>query len=176
MVQFDLKKTNIFIRFAPNLQEELEEYMFVYSDINGLAHLEKKLKEDNLFSDLLNPPEILEKMVNKISAKFSSNEFPGIDSGAWIGRFIGAFPKKGQNLDEHLIPWMIKLENLLGKENIFKVVIPLKEFDDYTKSIRNKEKDERNQLVLRYIESYRLKLELENDLKDSKNYKTKIKL
>ena len=63
---FIFEKPNIFLKF---FIESSETYCFVFSNSLGLAHLEKSISDDSLFSQFLHPHEIFEKLSAKVPLK-----------------------------------------------------------------------------------------------------------
>jgi hypothetical protein len=177
MEKLELNKPNIFMRFVLNSGEKdkEEQSMFVYSNINGLKHLEEVIK-DSLFSDLLKPLDIIDKLTKAISKKFAANQYNGIESEYWLGNLVMPFSTNGANFELEYKIWKNKAEEIFGKENIFEVKIPHTLFEDYLDSIQGGNPTPKNQNVINYVESYRLKLELSQELNTNKLHKKNPKV
>lgn len=177
MKKFDLEQPNIFMRFILNAGEEgkEEKSMFVYSDINGLKHLEEVIKS-SVFYDLLKPIDIIQKLTISISKKFAANQYNGIENEYWLGKLVMPFLSRGDNFDPEYQIWKNKLNEIFGKENIFEVTMPNNQFEDYIDSLSSGNQASYNQNVINYVESYRLSLELKKDLNVNSTLKRKPKL
>jgi hypothetical protein len=179
MKQFDLDKPNIFMKLM-FVDEETnnKELTFLYSDSNGMKHLETVLEQNPLFSNLLSPTEVLTKMSYEIAGLFASNQFTGVESCGWIGKFVKAFSNEEPYFNTEFNKWKNQLEAFLGKENIFEVKIPANEFDTYYESIINSgiHRHEQSIHIFKFVETYRLNLELRNDLNINDNPNRKHKL
>ena len=164
MPQFELDKPNIFMRFYFNEDKENKQIMFLYSDTNGLKHLKKVLDESPLFFNLLEPIEVLTKMNYEISGMFNHNSYAELISSRWTGKLVVANSNEDYDFSNEFKKWKNQLEQFVGSDNLFTVMIPETEFDKYTKLIRNEAMDTRDQATFNFIENYRLKLDLEQNL------------
>ncbi len=177
--QFDLNTPNIFMRVFLNDHTSDEEttITFVYSDTNGFNHLRKNLNDSDLFNGLLKEKEVFKKMSDKLATSFAHNNNISLDSSEWNGALIINYSTKGNNLVEEFNKWKIQLEKLVGKDNLFQVTIPEVEFDNFRSTIDEKTPEsERDQAIFNYIESYRLQLELKEDLSINQINERKPKL
>lgn len=175
MKQFQLEKPNIFMRFYFNEDKEDKQIMFLYSDTNGLKHLERVLEESSLFFNLLTPVEIFTKMSYEMVMLFNNNNQLELPSSRWSGKLI--LPSSDEyDFNVEFAKWKKQLEGLIGKNNLFTVMIPEKEFDEHAKLIKNEPMNTRDQATFNYIENYRLRLELEGTLEEHPAFKKKPKL
>lgn len=176
MLQFDFTKNNIFMRFYLNEHKKDTQIMFLYSDTNGLKHLEKMLNENPLFFNLISPTEVLTKMNYEISGMFSSNNYAELRSAKWTGKFVLATSNTEYDFPTEFKKWKHQLEQFVGSSNLFQVTIPEKEIDVCIEAFKNEKLEDRDKGLFTYIEHYRLKLDLEENLDEHPKSKTRLKL
>lgn len=177
MKQFDLEKNNIFMKFIIlDKNNQREELIFLYSDNNGIQHLDKVLEENPLFSNLLTPIEILTKLAYEIAGMFSSNQFTGLERTNWRGKMVKIHPEEIDDFSMEFKKWKNQLEGFLGKDNIFQVSILYKKFNEYVESLLDTNISGDGEHIFNYVNNYRLQVELQNDLNINESSKRKIKL
>lgn len=176
MPQFDFAKNNIFMRFYLNEHKEDKQIMFLYSDTNGLKHVEKVLNENTLFFNLISPTEVLTKMNYEISGMFISNNYAELRSARWTGKFVVATSNDDYDFPTEFKKWKHQLEQFVGSENLFQVIIPETEIDNCIKNLKDENSEERDKGLFNFIENYRLKLDLEDNLEEHPKSKTRLKL
>jgi hypothetical protein len=164
MPQFDLNKPNIFMRFYLNEHKEDKQIMFLYSDTNGVKNVEKVLSENPLFFNLLSPIEVLTKMNYEISGMFISNNYSELRSARWTGKFVVATSNDDYDFPNEFKKWKHQLEQFVGSENLFQVTIPEAEIDECMRIFKNENPEDRDKGLFSFIENYRLKLDLEDNL------------
>ena len=184
MTQFDLDKPNIFIRFyIRGKGKQDEQVQFLYSNTAGIENFSRLLKE-SMFNNLFTQKEVLEKMVEKLTYNVCRNQYTGIDSKNWIGQNFSLDSEEVEEFNQIFEPWKKQLEHFVGKENLFEAIIPSKELDEFKESIKHTNilahmhsgGLNQNEKFFNYVESYRSRVELNNELsvKETSTRKNKI--
>lgn len=116
MTKFNFNYPNIFITISIN-----EHKLIVYSNMEGLIHLNKQL-ESNILQGLISEKQIFENMANILASQYSYNTYTPLKEAVWSFKNIvvhGA--AEIENFDKVYQKWYKKLAYLVGEKNILEV-------------------------------------------------------
>jgi hypothetical protein len=99
----DFAQPNILMRFS---FKEDEQVMFVYSNLNGLEHMKQVIEDNSLFSNLLTPKDIFNKLSDVISYGFFGNKYNGVAACEWSGKNVWVTPDDADNFFKLFDTWI----------------------------------------------------------------------
>ncbi len=162
---FDFSKPNIFLVFFIG-----DKANFLYSNLNGLKHLEKTISKDSLFFNLITPDEVLVKMAYEIcfDFSFSSIGFP------WNEKTIHINPEtqKHKEFSLRYVDWKKQLENFLGKDNIYEISLSKFQINEFLSNCSTLSLSDKKTSLFEFVEYHRLKSNL--NYRDDHKVKSKI--
>ncbi len=108
--------------------------------------------------------------------QFSYNQYTGVSSSKWSGKHLLILEDKQKIFDETFLVWKKQMESFMGKENLFEVHMPEMELKKYEDYIKEHKISDNGEILVEFIEKYRLGLLLDDELGISNKSKVKNKI